>query len=152
EILAHLALQSSQPTLLHLLRQKMACPPGLLRDMWLTPRGHECARKIAFGNVSYGEYLRLPVILVVYHTLRHGAIPNPSTEQDELLWQAATTFYTAYERGTLGVSQIASLADAWKGDGRRWDNVASSSPEIMEGAVAYVGGRRFLKLEKLEVA
>jgi hypothetical protein len=57
----------------------------ILRDMWRTPRGRLCARKLGFQELTYAESLRLPLILLGAEFVHQTAMPRElSAEQEQV--------------------------------------------------------------------
>jgi tetratricopeptide (TPR) repeat protein len=126
----------------------------VLAAMWQTPRGQEWARKIAFRDLSYREYVRIPAFLLVAELLHHMALPPgpPSAEQDALLWQLVQDGYAAYLDGKIGNDLFAAFGLILKGHpnlpGLGWKKVADSLGPSLRGPIAYVFGQRYLRLHK----
>lgn len=131
---------------------RLPLPTGLLREMWRTPRGMACARKLAFQELSYSESLLLPIILAGTEIAHQGAMPRDlSPEQEAVLWTATERTYRAYLEEKLQVPQMIGLALTWKGTTNflGWGGVASALQPSLRGPLAYVLGQRYLtRLQK----
>jgi len=125
-------------------------PPSALREAWLTPRGREYARKIAFRDLSFQEYLRSPFLVVGMEIVRQSTAGHElSVEQDQVCWQAIDRFVRAYYDGKVGAVQIFLLASGWKGVsgplGWKW---LTSLDGDLRGPLAYLLGLRCERLKK----
>ncbi|MBM4034856.1 MAG: serine/threonine protein kinase [Planctomycetes bacterium] len=129
-------------------------PPSVyaaLREMWRSARGRDLARRIAFRELSYPEFIRLPVALCFNHVLRADALGGtPSEEQDALAWGVAQDFVGLYCEGRLSVAQVAQAFLTWKGTTNflGWAGLAPSLEPKSRGPLAYLLGRRYLRLGK----
>jgi hypothetical protein len=115
--------------------------PGLLREMWRTPRGRDVARRYAFRDLDVAEYFRLPLVLGAYEFFRQGALPpTPTPEQDQLAWDAAEHGYREFYFNRLSKPQVLQLALAWKGVGGPlgWDGVAPRLESGLRAKLAYL--------------
>jgi tRNA A-37 threonylcarbamoyl transferase component Bud32 len=129
-------------------------PPTVLRDMWLTPRGKSLARRLAFRDLSFAEYIHGPLTLFAAQTMRQAALgPEPvSVDEDVLLWQLAEDSYAAYLTGKIGESYLLSFVPILKGKPRvpgfGWTELAAglSAQPRLRGGLAYSFGRRYLRL------
>ena len=54
-------------------RDLIRIPPAALGEMWKSPRGRDIARRWAFLDLSYEDYVRLPTFLLVSAVIRAGA-------------------------------------------------------------------------------
>lgn len=126
-------------------------PPGVLRDMWLTPRGHDIARRIAFREISFAEFVRLPPVMILSEVLRQRTFAgNVTPEQDELIWNVVQEAYTDCIAGKIGPQHAVGLAMTWKGQAGflGWAGVAPSLDVRIRGPLAYVMGHHYLRLNK----
>ncbi len=125
--------------------------PAVVRGVWTSPRGRECARRMAFLDLTPNEYFWTAPRLIVYEKLRQellGGTPTP--EQDEVLWTASLKTCEAFRTGELSKSQLFQLALAWKGTTNLlgWGGLSSKLKPELRGPAAYVLGLRYLKLNK----
>jgi WD40 repeat protein/tRNA A-37 threonylcarbamoyl transferase component Bud32/tetratricopeptide (TPR) repeat protein len=127
-------------------------PPSTLREMWRSPRGRDCARRIAMLDLSGAEYYRLPLLLMAYQHTSQGSLERPTPEQDQLLWQLGGDFYEDYAAGKLNMPQLVNLGLAWKGSTGLlgWQGVRASLDPRIRGPLAYVLGHRYRRLGKPE--
>jgi serine/threonine-protein kinase len=133
------------------LKSGYAVPPVVLREMWLSPRGRTFARKIAFEELSYAEFVRVPVVLLAFELARRGALLGElSTEQDAVLWQVAEHGFTTLISGKFGSGEGLKLALAWKGytNAFGWKGLAPTLEPSFRGPLAYVLGHRYEKVLK----
>jgi tetratricopeptide (TPR) repeat protein len=131
---------------------RLPLPPGILRDMWRTPRGMECARKIAFQETAYAENLRMPLILLGAENAHQAAMPRALTpEQEALLWQTCERVYLSYMEEKLDATQVIALGFAWKGTigFLGWGGVAPSLDPSVRGPLAYIIGQRYVTRLKM---
>jgi hypothetical protein len=150
-----LQTMSTESNLLSILKTGLfRIPPSALREAWLTPRGREYARKIAFRDISFQEYLRSPFLVIGMEIARQStAGPELSMEQDQVCWQAIDRFVKAYYDGKIGTVQIFLLASGWKGVsgplGWKW---LSHLDGDLRGPLAYLLGLRCERLKKADDA
>jgi serine/threonine protein kinase/tetratricopeptide (TPR) repeat protein len=131
----------------------MISPPARsLRLIWQDSRGREWARKIAFRDLSYAEYVRTPFYLVALQIVRQGALPqSPSREQDDLAWNLARDMFEAFSARKITNGQFIALGFAWKGislPGLGWDaadNASLKEQPALRGPLAYVVGLRAVR-------
>jgi tRNA A-37 threonylcarbamoyl transferase component Bud32 len=152
EIKAHLAAGSARalPARVHRI---IPLPAAACRDMWRSPRGREWARRVAFRDLPYVDYCRVPVFLLVEETLHHQAMPGTlDRDQEGLLWQLVNNIFLIWIDGALRESDLLALALVWKGQpnlpGFGWKEVVRSLKPEVAGPLAYVIGRRYLVLKK----
>ena len=129
--------------------------PSMIRQMWHTPRGKDVARKIAYKTVSFLDFGLLPVLLTVSELFHQGAMPGKLTEeQDALLWQVAQEMYSGFSSRRVSTPQFVQILLTWKGTVNRlgWAGVAPALDPSLRGPLAYVMGRRFIRLKKPEQA
>ena len=131
--------------------RKTALPHTPLRDMWLTPRGRQCARRIAFLDLSRAEYYRLPFALYGHEYLRQNAFSRqPTDEEDDVLWQAVHALLQAYCEEKIDLPQAISLGLAWKGGtgAMGWQGVSDALEPSLRAQAAFVLGHRYRRLGK----
>ncbi|HUY34039.1 MAG TPA: protein kinase family protein [Pirellulales bacterium] len=120
-------------------------PPTVIREMWRTPRGHAAAWKIAFHEVSLGDFSRLAAVVMGSETARQVAFGGQVTpEQETLVWDLTDDFYTAFMSGKISHTQALQCVMSWKGimNFAGWGGLAPT----LRGPMAYVLGRRRLQL------
>jgi hypothetical protein len=57
--------------------RQIGMTPAVIRDMWRSQVGREWARRFTFREMSFAEYVRVPVYLAAMEWLRQGASPEP---------------------------------------------------------------------------
>jgi hypothetical protein len=144
-------------------------PPATFREMWLSPRGREWARRYAFKDLGYDEYLNTPFLLTGSEFLHQSLFPGPSgakakspdkgagaasaftPEHDELFWNLSRDLHAAYINGKLTDRDGLALAMAWINNdsfARAWPGVDTDElkklPQL-RGPLAYVFGLRSLQ-------
>jgi WD40 repeat protein len=138
-------------SVIKVLTSNLRLPPSVFRTMWRTPRGKECARRIAFQEVSFQETLRLTAVLFSTEWAKQGALPDKvSPAQEELLWKTFEEVQAAYEKGQLPTNQLLPLALTWKGINGTfgWAGVEGRLVPELRGPLAYVFGHRYLRLNR----
>lgn len=112
----------------------------------------ECARKLAYQEVTYAESLRMPLVLLGAEFVHQTAMPRElSAEQQEVVWTAADKIYLASMEDKLQTPQFFSLLLTWKGTTNflGWGGLAPNLDPALRGALAYVIGQRYLlRLQK----
>jgi WD40 repeat protein/tetratricopeptide (TPR) repeat protein len=134
-----------------LVKQQMSLPPGILRDMWRTPRGREWARRQAYQDLTYAESLRLPLLVLSAEYSQQSALPRELTrEQEEVLWTATERLYLAYMEEKVLMPQLVGIGLTWKGTTNflGWGGVSLTLDPSVRGPLAYVLGHRYLRLDK----
>jgi WD40 repeat protein len=129
----------------------LSAPPTLMRDIWLTPRGRDCARQIAFLTISDVDCLYVVVRLSAFAIMKRGAIPGAiSDDQESVLWPMVCGFHERYLEGKLGTAQGVALGLTWKGTTNflGWGGVKNGFDPAARGPLAYVLGHRYLVLNK----
>jgi len=136
--------------------QVIGFPPRVLRDMWRTTRGRESARQIAFRDLPYNDFFRLPMFLLASEELHQGALLGELTsEQDKLIWQLVNDGFSRFAEGKLTIEQLGRLGSSWKGSTGifGWAGVKDSLDRTLLGPTAYVLGHRYLnRLKKSQEA
>jgi tRNA A-37 threonylcarbamoyl transferase component Bud32 len=131
-------------------------PPSALREMWKTPRGRELARRLAFQELPFPEALQTPPLLLVAEVVRQEGFGDSLTaEQDELVWETALKSAALYAQGKIDLTQALQLGMAWKKGVTGflgWAAVAPALPAEVRGPLAYLLGRRLLRLKKPQEA
>ena len=125
--------------------------PVIMRGAWISPRGREWARKMAYLDLAPAEYFWTGPRLLVYEKFRQElADAKPSPEQDEAFWQATVQTCEAFRLGELTRPQLFELALAWKGTTNLlgWSGLAPKLKPELRAPMAYVLGCRYLKLGK----
>jgi WD40 repeat protein/tetratricopeptide (TPR) repeat protein/predicted Ser/Thr protein kinase len=125
--------------------------PVTFREMWLTPRGREQARRIGLRELPFNEYVLVPVQLTAVEIAHQGALPGElSAENEQILWELFTRAFAAYSTGKLTAQQVLQLALAWKGTTNLlgWAGVAPALEPPLRCRAAYVMGHRFLQLNR----
>ncbi len=122
-------------------------PAAGLRDMWLTPRGREAARQIAYQEVSFAEEVRLAPTLLIVHALRTGAYGGKMPPEDEeVAWEMFNEAYQAFASGKISTPQVLATGMTWKGTTNvlGWSGLARSLEPSIRGPSAYIFGQRYL--------
>lgn len=118
----------------------------IARDCWLTPRGHDLARKIALHQMDRKNRLSAMPTLIAYEMARRSSPTQPlKAQEDEVYWQAARDIYDHFLFEKRGTSvQIMGLLMAWKGvtGPFGWQGAAPTLPTDMRGRFAYVLARK----------
>ena len=159
DVLMRRLTESAQPGTMGAMIGAMRPPPSVyaaLRGMWRTPRGRVFARKVAFRQVPFAEFVRVPAQLLVFEVLRLGAFGGKlSGEQDALVWDLAGDAYAAtVVEGTVKAPHLLALMTTWKGftNVLGWASVAPMMKPALRGPVAYVLGHRYLGLKRAQDA
>jgi tetratricopeptide (TPR) repeat protein len=130
-------------------------PPALFRAMWRSPRGREWARRFVYLDLSFADYLRVPALLMLAEVGRQDAFPDGlSPEQDALLWKTCEDTFAGLLGGKLGKTQCLQLLLTWKGsmDFFGWKSLAPTLAPDRRGPLAYLVGRRYLRLNRSQDA
>jgi tetratricopeptide (TPR) repeat protein len=139
----------------------MALSTGVLRDVlretYRSPRGKAWAEKIAYRNLSFADYSRMPALLLIAEITHQTCLPSGPLpkEQDDLVWQLIQDSYTAYLDQRLTEPNLLALAFLLKGNsvfGPSWDDVAKALPPSLPGPLAYIFGQRRLRQQRPEEA
>jgi len=126
-------------------------PPSAVRKMWLTPRGREAARRIAFRELSLYDNTLAPPLLLGLEILKQGAFTKGMTpEQEEVVWAILQKWADLFLSGKMSRTQLLQLGLTWKGTTNflGWGSVAPALPPEVRGGLAYLFGHRFLHLGK----
>jgi tetratricopeptide (TPR) repeat protein len=140
-------------------------PPAVVREMWRTPRGRDWARRIAFRDLSFTDYLRIPLLLAATQAIREIALPAEPAAQDpklndyllrnqeQVFWQLAEDAYIAYLSRKINESHVLALALLFKGNNASvpllgWQALSSVMQPRLRGPVAYVFGQRYLRMKR----
>ncbi len=129
----------------------LGTPTKEYRKMWLTPRGRDWARRIAFRDLSFADYVQVPVLLTMHQGLRDLTFAaEPTAEQDELLWTFCRDLHAAYSRGEVGMAEILQLVLTWKGttNALGWAGVAPKLAKPLRAQAAYFAGIRYQRLKR----
>ena len=126
-------------------------PPALLRDAWLTPRGRDCARRLAFRSEPFPLHICLPVLAIAAEYARRGAFDRDlSPAEENQVWEMVESAVPAFLENRLGQGQLIQLLLSWKGTTNflGWGGVAPTLDPTLRGPMAYVVGHRLLRLGK----
>jgi hypothetical protein len=126
-------------------------PPAALREMWRSRRGREYARKIAFHEISYPEYVKVAPFLLAQQMMRQGAFASElSADQDSLLWALVEDTYAQFRSGKVGKTTLLVLGVSWKGEPGLlgWGAASRALSPALRGPWAYVMGHRYLHHHK----
>lgn len=121
----------------------------MLRDIWRCPDGHDLARRIAFGQLSPGEFVEELPVLAVSHIVGEVAFQGAMNQAEkELLRAVVCDVSGAMQAGRLGVAQLILLLSAWKGQTGflGWGQLAASLEPSIRAPVAYVLANRYRHL------
>lgn len=114
-------------------------------DQWVTPRGREAARKIAFCEVPMADFVRLPAMVMVTEFLKRQAFGGQwNQEQEQITWDAMQDTATQYYAGDLDAVKAGALGLAWKGQMWSWNRVARSLPKDYRARLAYILAHHYL--------
>jgi hypothetical protein len=132
-------------------------PPAVWKEMWRRPRGREWARRIAFRDLTLGEYVRVPVYLAAAETMRQSALPDAATpQQEDVIWKLVEDMHAAYLDGRLQQMHVVPVAFTWKGTpnvpGFGWKEVAAQLDPPLRASLAYLFAQRYLRLGKPDEA
>jgi hypothetical protein len=119
------------------------------RTAWSSRRGKEIARRIALLDCTYSFLVQMPVCVVGAEIMRYGAFGSSiSQEDDELLWDAAQNVFRDYQDHRINDLQLVGLPSTWIGisNPMTWGLVSSVMRRESRGPMAYVMGRRYLRL------
>ena len=157
KVLTKMALaQVVDPGSAFLFQDYFQVPPAMLTKAWQSPRGMAAARKMAYKNITWPEYVRSLPILTGFAFIRQNALPaEASAEQEELAWDAAEkVFDAAVTKGTLSKGDVLPLALTWKGitGSLGWSGVSAKLDPSLRGPLAYVMGQRLLRLNNPEAS
>ena len=126
-------------------------PPAVFRNMWRSPRGREWARRFAYLDLSFADYLRVPGLLVLAEIVHEeGLTASLSPDQDALAWKTCEDTFAAVLGGKLGKTQFLQLLLTWKGtmDFFGWRSLAPTLSPALRGPLAYVVGQPYLRLNR----
>lgn len=118
----------------------------VLRGSWVSPRGHEYARRIVFRQLSYGEFVHIQLQLWLFEGLRIAVVGNQSRApklselQSDLLWKLDQDVYSAYAGRQLSEAQLVELVLLGIGlkPMTEWPEMFRKLPRELRGPVAYV--------------
>ena len=130
-------------------------PATMLRDLCRTAKGREAARRIAFQDLSYAEYLRLPALMMAAEAIHQQVFPGPlNADLEGVLWDVAEKLHTVHVTSKLNTAQIFQLGLTWKGTTNflGWSGVAPSLEPSLRGPLAFVFGHRYLRLNQTKEA
>ncbi|QEL15264.1 serine/threonine protein kinase [Limnoglobus roseus] len=125
--------------------------PAVVRSTWLSPRGRDTARKMAFLDMTPGEFFWAPPRTLVYEKARQDLFAGrPTAEQDAILWDAIARATESFRVGGMTKTQVFQLALAWKGTMNvfGWGGIAPTMKPEIRGPVAFVLGHRYRSLNK----
>lgn len=129
----------------------LGTPTKEYRKMWLTPRGRDWARRFAYRDLSFADFVQVPVLLTMHQGLRDLTFATaPSDEQDEQLWQFCRHLQDAYAKGDVGVPQVMQLVLTWKGTTNilGWAGVAPKLSPALRAEAAYFASIRYQRLKR----
>lgn len=148
-VLPRVAQVGEFPTALVREALRAALPVG--RALHTNRRWRECARRLAFLDISLPDYARLPAVEFALEMIHLQALPGGlSADQESLCRQLCMDFYTAAMSGKLRKSQLLLIAASWKGSSGLfgWGGVAGGLEPSLRKRLAYVLGHRYLFLNK----
>ena len=125
--------------------------PADLRGAMQSPRAHDLARRFAFGQLSFPDWMQGPVLLLLLEKVRAGAFRDAlSAEQEEVVWRMGERLLRLYASGALSDTQVLQLVYAWSGafggtGPLGWGAVAPMLPAEVRGPLAYVLGNRLVQ-------
>jgi hypothetical protein len=154
-VVGRLLVQYGTEALVHLLRSSGIVHPTVLRDCWKSPRGKLWARRLAFQEVTFPQFLQVPPMLFGLELARRDAFGGAMTaEQEELVWQIGREGMEGVMGGTIKESAVFGLAASWKGvtNFLGWGGVRGALAPTLRGPLAYVLGHRFLRRNNLNEA
>jgi WD40 repeat protein/tetratricopeptide (TPR) repeat protein len=120
--------------------------PSVLRQMWLTPRARDWARRLAYRDLSFAEFFRGPVVLAGVEMVRQGArLEQPTADQDQVLWDLVEHSMALYVDQRLGLTQVAQLGVVWQSHAGAivWPVTARGLDPTLRGLAAYMLGHRY---------
>jgi hypothetical protein len=125
--------------------------PRVLREMWRSPRGRELARRIAFRDLTFPDYVQAPVFLWAAETMHADALPEQlSADQQALLDELIRELWSAAAHQRISSVQAIGLFQAWQGDLSwfGWSGATARLDPALRGPLAYIGGHRMRRLSK----
>ncbi len=113
--------------------------PAALREMWKSERGRELARRSAWHDSSLRDYMRQPIQLLFVAYVRQDAMPNMTTEEEEVVRKLADEGLELTAQAKVS-EQLKPLLLGWKFGPRffKWESVAPALPPAVRAGTAYV--------------
>jgi tetratricopeptide (TPR) repeat protein len=144
------ATLTEKPLLQQMIRMARL-PRGTFGRMWTTPRGRDCARRIAFHEIAYPEYMTLPLLLAGSEVLLTEAFDGqPTPAEAELVWKLCQDGLQLLADERLDwVKDSSAMFITWNGlssGGLSWSALAPKLPGEVRGPAAFVLGRRYVRL------
>ena len=132
---------------------------SIYSTVYVSSRGHELARKIAFRQISLHDYIREPMQLGLYTAILVSAVDRELSfqpdklgpEGDELVWRSAGGLMDHFDSRRLTNHDAPQLALAWLGlvdPASAWKSFSPHLDAELSQAVGYGMGRRALVLKK----
>jgi hypothetical protein len=123
-------------------------PPGVLREMWRTPRGRDYAAKIGFQSISFADIIAASPCLLLTELVRQGAWQGPyGADDEELFWGLTQDLFRSFAAAELGNAQLVALGLTWKGSSGflGWGGLAPKLAPERRGRMAYIFGQRYAR-------
>jgi tetratricopeptide (TPR) repeat protein len=122
-----------------------------VEQAWLSERGQQWSRRVAFRELSYADFTRLPIKVLMAHYLRLNAYEGELPPEDE---EIAALFVDRtleqIQQGKLNDSKILLLGTIWNGINlpglAGWSQAAPALAPELRGPVAALFGKRYLML------
>lgn len=123
----------------------------VLRNTWVSKRGYNYARQIAYRQISFAEYLNVQIRLWLFEGLMQ-VVGEPRNGQElitiarqELLWTAANDAFEAFAEGNLKEDKVVQLVHVGivPEECAEWLRVAEVLPSNLRGPISYVLYRHY---------
>ena len=132
------------------LERAMEVDPSVLREMWRSPRGRQCAWKWVMEFRPGGGLADAGRVYAVELIRQKAFAGEVSPEQDELVWTFVLDGITAFGSGELSFPQLVQFVLTWKGTTNflGWQGLAPALKPTFRGRAAYVMAHRYLRLKR----
>jgi tRNA A-37 threonylcarbamoyl transferase component Bud32/tetratricopeptide (TPR) repeat protein len=138
------------------LLQMMNIRPQVLRQAWRTPRAREWAKRIALRDLTFAEYVRVPIYLLATEYVRDSiGAKEPPPELEKVIFDCVSKSYEAYQANKITERQSLALASAWQGIDLLGFGWSSASPDLdpaLRGPIAYFLARKAVLANRTDSA
>jgi serine/threonine protein kinase len=129
---------------------------SILRNMWRTRRGRECARRCAYFGHECRRDGETDRMLAAADLLRYSVqgtmdlSKELTAEEDELIWNLCEGFRIGFSNGTISGTQLmqAMLTLAGNNNSVGWQSLAPTVEPRIRGPFAYICGHRYRHLHR----
>jgi len=127
--------------------------PQFVQQAWSTPAGKEWSRRIALRDLTFQDFTRAPLYLLIAQYVRQDAFSGElPAEQESLVTGFVDESLDQFQLGQFSDKEVILIGSIWKGVNvpglLGWAQAAPRLPPDLRASVAALLGHRYLALNR----